>query len=224
MQMAEKTNGLSASAEQNLPVPPAGRAGEELPVKPIRSATFLPRSPDSEHSPISGSQASDSTSPAQAASSVSESSPWPSMNPVRSLERAHDLMSLHAFRLRDSGADSLQVVLKPGPGMQLSLNLQMREGTVEMTATLHRGDHDFLSRHWSELQQQLEQRGVRLAPLHYSDQAAGGDRSLYQQPDRRHTAEDAVPPEPITEFALAGVLKPAAATQTATLRGWESWA
>jgi hypothetical protein len=223
MQKAEKTNGLSASAEQNLPVPPAGHAGEDLPASLRRSATFLPHLRDSESSPSRGSQMSDAA-PAHAASSLDESSPLTSMSPVRSLERVHDLMSLHAFRLRDSGADSLQVVIKPGPGLQLSLNLKLQDGHVEMRATLDRGDFDFLSRHWAELQQQLEQRGVRLAPLNGGETPAGGDPPLFQQPGHRQGEEDAAPAGALAELALTGGAQLASTTKTRTLRGWESWA
>ena len=113
MQKAEKTNGLSASAEQNLPVPPAGHAGEDLPASLQRSATF---------------------------------------------------------------------------------------------------------------QQQLEQRGVRLAPLHGGETPAGGDPFLFQQPGRRQGEADSAPAGPFAELAFMGGAQPATTTKTGTLRGWESWA
>ncbi len=43
MQKAEKTNELSASAEQKLPVPPAGVTGEELPGRIVLPTNALPR-------------------------------------------------------------------------------------------------------------------------------------------------------------------------------------
>jgi hypothetical protein len=133
-------------------------------------------------------------------------------------------MSLHAFRLRDSGADSLQVVIKPGTGLQLSLNLQLRGGNVEMRATLHRGDFDFLSRHWSQLQQQLESRGIRLAPLTRGDEMAGGNNHPFQNPEHSPAGKDATPAGELAEIALTSSLKPAVAPKPRTLRGWESWA
>jgi hypothetical protein len=143
---------------------------------------------------------------------------------ARSLERTQDLMSLHALQLRASGADSLQVVIKPGPGMQLSLNLQMREGNVEMSATAPRGDFDALNRHWSELQQQLETRGVRLGSLTCSDQPASGDSHSFQQPQRQQ-ADDNTPPAPaFADFALLGSMSLAPTIKTLSQRGWESWA
>jgi hypothetical protein len=226
MQKAEKMNEFPASAEQNVPVPPAGVAGEELPVKTVKSMNSAARADKSE--PVStlsstgaGPAASDNT-----LSSVAQTAQAASSTSLRSLERTHDLMSLHAFRLRDSGADSLQVVIKPGPGMQLSLNLQMRDGHVEMRATLHRGDFNFMNGHWSELQQQLGARGVRLAPLTSGEQAGPGDKGSFQQPARQQNEQDSVPAGAFAEFALAGALKstPSTTTPTRTLRGWESWA
>ena len=226
MQKAEKMNEFPASAEQNVPVPPAGVAGEELPVKTVKSMNSAARADKSE--PVStlsstgaGPAASDNT-----LSSVAQTAQAASSTSLRSLERTQDLMSLHAFRLRDSGADSLQVVIKPGPGMQLSLNLQMRDGHVEMRATLHRGDFNFMNGHWSELQQQLGARGVRLAPLTSGEQAGPGDKGSFQQPARQQNEQDSVPAGAFAEFALAGALKstPSTTTPTRTLRGWESWA
>jgi hypothetical protein len=224
MQKAQKTNEFSALAEQKLPVSPAGNTGEDLPVGTGHAPNPMPHSDKSELSTVSGTAISSPASPAQAASLGSEVSQWPSVGPARSLERAHDLMSLHAFRLRDSGADSLQVVIKPGAGLQLSLNLQMRNGNVEMHATLQRGDFDLMSRHWRELQQQLEPRGIRLGALTCGEQFAGSGNPLFQDSGRHQTAEDTLRTGALDDFSLAGALKPAAATQTSTPRGWEKWA
>ncbi len=224
MQKAEKTNDFSALAEQKLPVSPAGNTGEDLPVGAAHAPNPLPHSDKSELSTVSGTAVSSPASPAQAVSLGSEVSQWPSVGPARSLERAHDLMSLHAFRLRDSGADSLQVVIKPGAGLQLSLNLQMRNGNVEMHATLQRGDFDLMSRHWRELQQQLEPRGIRLGALTCGEQSAGSGNPLFQDSGRHQTAEDTLRTGALDDFSLAGALKPAAANQTNTPRGWEKWA
>ena len=133
-------------------------------------------------------------------------------------------MSLHAFRLRDSGADSLQVVIKPGPGTQLSLNLQMRNGNVEMSATLHQGDFGFLKSHWSELQQQLEARGIKMAPLTTGDQAGAGGKNEFARSGRSKDESNALPAGAPAAFTLSTTLKPATSTKTKTLRGWESWA
>jgi hypothetical protein len=214
MQKADKANNFSGSTEKKLP-----DTGEPVPVRTRSGASLY------QQSEIVGATPSSVSGPASSGenSSISEiAAQWPS--PVRSLERAHDLMSLHAFRLRDSGADSLRVVIKPGLGLELSLNLQMRDGAVEMQALLQRGNYEFLNLHWPELQQQLEARGVRLASLACSDQLTNGDSSHSQQP--RQEAEHPGKAGAFAEFALNGTLvpKPAAKTRTPVPRGWESWA
>ncbi len=135
-------------------------------------------------------------------------------------------MSLHAFRLRDSGQDALQVVIKPGGGLQLSLNLQMRDGNVEMQALLQRGNYEFLNLHWPELQQQLEARGVRLAPLEHNGQATTGDPNHPQQSGREQSPEYPANAGAFAGFALNSTLVPSPAPKArpAGARGWESWA
>jgi hypothetical protein len=224
MQKAAKMNELSALAEQNLPVSPAGNTGEELPATIPHPVNSVPRRDKSEPSATSGSLATGAASPDSATFMTTAASHGPATAPARSLERALDLMSLHTVRLRESGADSLQVVIKPGPDLHLSLHLQMRDGTVEMHAHLHRGDFEFLSKHWSELQQQLELRGVRLTSLTCGEPSTGGGQQLFQQPGRPFQDNETAPPGGAADLAIAGVLKPTAATRTRTLRGWESWA
>jgi hypothetical protein len=224
MQKAEKTNAPPAAAEKNLPVAPASRAGEVLPVKRQPSATFLPHRTNIELSPAPGSQGADAATPAQATPSLDASAQGLSLNPARSLERVQDLMSLHGLRLRDSGSGSLHVIIKPAPDLQLVLDLRLHEGRVEMRATLHRGDFDLLNRHWTELQQQLEPRGIRLAPLNDGRTAAGGDPLLFQQPRHRQSKDDSAPANAAAEFILANESKPVTTNKTGMLHGWESWA
>ena len=90
---------------------------------------------------------------------------------TRALDRTHDMMSLQAVRMVDSKMDSLSVVIKPGAGMQLSLQLKQNSDGIQAQATLQHGDFTDLNQHWPELQQRLEQRGIKLAPL-TSDESA----------------------------------------------------
>ena len=142
------------------------------------------------------------------------------------LERTHDLVALHALRLRETGAESLHVVLKPGPGLQLSLELHARDGCIEAQARLQRGDYDLLSRHWADLQQRLEVRGVRLAPLSCETNLSG-DTSHFHQPRLPGADTDPLAAGAFAEFALAGSLTEPPAAMPARLashRGWETWA
>ena len=58
-----------------------------------------------------------------------------------------------------SDAESLSVVIRPGAGTELSLELRQRNGAVEAHAILQRGDFQMLNQHWPELQAQLECTG-----------------------------------------------------------------
>lgn len=88
-------------------------------------------------------------------------------------ERTQEMVAAHALRLKHSTDGSLQVVIKPADGLQISLDLRRVAAGVEVRAELQQGDFNFFSRHWAELQQQLESRGIRLAAL-TGDPAAGG--------------------------------------------------
>ncbi len=146
----------------------------------------------------------------------------PPVGASRSLERTHDLVSLHALRLRDSSEDSLRVMIRPGPGMQLSLDLQMRDGGVEVHALLNRGDYEFLNSHWAELQHQLEPRGVRLSALSHSESSASGQS--FEHPRRRQEQgepQEVLSPLPFVEAAAASK---AELPVRPTTRGWNYWA
>ena len=148
-----------------------------------------------------------------------------------SLERTQEMMASQVVRLHESGADELRVVIKPDAGLQLSLNLRQGDGVVEVRAVLDRGNFDLLNRHWPELQQQLESRGMRVAPLSCADENFGGGSEGFRQPTTphgQHAGDDAdfdsAPAEP-------AVLIPGLPTATATAsasatlaRNWETWA
>ncbi len=140
----------------------------------------------------------------------------------RALERMHEMVVQHATRLNTSGVAALQVVIKPGAGTQLSLELrQSSGGGVEVRATLQHGDFNHLNQGWPELQQRLEQRGIRLAALAGDGSFAAGQReNSFQQ---KHN----LPAEAFGEFvpavaATGTFARPA--TVAAARRGWETWA
>ncbi len=145
---------------------------------------------------------------------------------ARSLERTHDLVSLHALRLRDSSADSLRVMIRPGPGMQLSLDLHLRAGGgVEVSARLNRGDYEFLNSHWTELQHQLESRGVRLSALAHSEPSEDSSPG-FGHPRRRQEPDEAPANEALIGLPFVNappVAQPELAPRPTT-RGWNYWA
>jgi hypothetical protein len=221
MEKAENMNEFSGTPEQYLPAA-ASSATEEAPrtfvVRPA-SSTAREDKPESfsAFSAVSTTTAPTDTFPTTTAQE-------PASISLQSLERTQELISLHSVQLRASENDSLQVVIKPGADLHLSLNLQMRDGKVEVQALLHHGDFNSLSRHWEELQQQLETRGVRLAPLS-DDRNHSQFSDLSQQPGGRgHTRESATRTGAFAEFSPSAVLVSKTSTKTISRNGWESWA
>lgn len=144
----------------------------------------------------------------------------------QALERTHDIVALHALRIRDTGADHLHVVIKPGAGVQLSMELRQEDGRVQVQVWMHRGDFEFFQRHWKELQQRFESRGIQLGDLQrHPDFQSGPHRHPYRP--REGEWADPLMAGAFAEFALAGSLtEPPGrrAFRTARQRGWETWA
>jgi hypothetical protein len=144
---------------------------------------------------------------------------------AQALERAHDAMTLHAMSLNNAGTDSLQVVIKPGAGTELSLELRQRGGSVEVQAVLQQGDFKHLNQQWPELQQRLEQRGIKLASLTadgtFTD--AGSDGRFQQRKDQsENPSAGALSGMTFTAPLTGTFARPAA--RTAAAAGWETWA
>lgn len=144
---------------------------------------------------------------------------------ARAVERTHNLMTMHAIQLRDSNAESLRVVIKPDTGMQLSLELRQRGDGIDARAILQQGDFNQLSQQWPELQQRLEQRGIKLAPLTPDNFSHNDNQSFQhgQQPSAKRELPDELP----VNFSFS-TAKPKNATHSgqnpATNNRLESWA
>ncbi|HTB82184.1 MAG TPA: hypothetical protein VK742_00890 [Candidatus Sulfotelmatobacter sp.] len=123
---------------------------------------------------------------------------------VRTAERTTEMVALQAVRLSRSDAESLSVVIKPGAGTELSLELRQKNGVIEAQAVLQRGDFQALNQHWPDLQQKLEQRGIKLAPLGGENNFSPGDQGQFsrQQPDQS-SEESAQQASAFAEFTMA---------------------
>lgn len=227
MQKAEKVKQSAGSNEQNLPVNDSTAAVRPAPRPASEPATAAVRADRTDARPephISFPAVSSSTETQNASMTAA------SIASARTLERTQDLIALHAFRLRDFGTESMQVIIKPDQNLHLSLNVQMRDGAVEVTANLQKGDFELLNRHWAELQQQLESRGIRLAPLSQSENHANNNSSQssnnsFSQHSRREQSEEKpARTGAFAEFALTSVLVPKRTNKVTSPRGWESWA
>ena len=145
---------------------------------------------------------------------------------ISALERTHDVIAMHALRLRTANAESIQIVIKPGGGLELSLELQRREGAIEARAAMQAGDFNHLNRHWADLQQRLEVRGIKLAPLTCADQFLNNSANNFQQQRERTSRNEAAMAEAFPPIvpAAASVITTAPQAARSTGRGWESWA
>ncbi|HEY5234482.1 MAG TPA: hypothetical protein VIK35_13210 [Verrucomicrobiae bacterium] len=142
----------------------------------------------------------------------------------RTLKRTQDMIVLQTTRLINAGSGSLQVVVKPDAGTQLSLELRQHGDSVEAQAILQRGNFEHLNQQWPALQQQLEQRGIRLAPLVGDGNFVNRDGTNTFQNKQNHAAEpDSFPTGAFAEVApVSSSAQPAA--RAGMHRGWESWA
>jgi hypothetical protein len=226
MKKMEKTDKITSSAGKILPGAAVSVARENnLPSRENFSAAALSRAGQMAANVTANSSASNNANDA-APVSADAANAIVSGNTAevrsRALERAQDIIVLHADRLSESGNASLQVVIKPGAGTQLSLELRQRGDGVEAQAVLQRGDFNHLNQQWPALQQQLEQRGIRLAPLVSDGNFVNSDNPNTFQNTKNQSAESDLIPA-LAEVAPIGSFAPTA-TRAGTHRGWESWA
>ncbi len=142
---------------------------------------------------------------------------------LRTVERTAEMMSMHSVRLAKSDAESMSVVIRPGAGTELSLELRQRDGAVEAHAVLSRGDFQMLNQYWPELQAKLEQRGIKLAALGGEENftsADNGNFSRQQSPEREESAQQAAA---FAEFTVAMNRGGGATARRATTVGGNEW-
>jgi hypothetical protein len=227
----------SAPAAATVPINDAGKdcpdpvgtsaAQQELPMK---KAEKMQKTAELPQQNLPGQGTVSAGKPAQPQLSVVPSDSPTTVNPsvveMRqvALERTHDMVAMHALRLTQSSGDTMRVVIEPGGGTRLSLELRFNNGGVEAQATLHRGDFEFLNQHWTELQQRLEPRGVHLGALENSGASTGHQRSSQQSGQQ---SGDDPHRSAFADFALNGPMTPvktAPRVRTKSHPGWETWA
>ena len=140
------------------------------------------------------------------------------------VERTHEMVAVQAVRLQETGSDMLRVVIKPDAGTQLSLELRQRGDGVEAQVTLQHGDFSQLNQHWTDLQQRLELRGVKLSPLADGQAFANfgnSQNSFQRRPDQ--AADGDLFAGAFGGFSPAGRIIETPALPVSP-RGWEGWA
>ena len=220
MKKADKMPKSAGWAEQVLPEEQLAADGVEIAAQQPLPTTTSPHNIRGE--PVSQPDSTFGDDDVATATTSTTSSSSTAADGLRSLERIHDLVALHALRLSNTGTDSLHVVVEPGNGTRLSLELRQGPGGIETQAFLHRGDVDFLSQHWPQLQQRLESRGIRLSPLRPSSQTSIGGQS---QNFGRQQAKVGSAKSGFAEFGFGGSMteSPAAKrARTKTQHGWET--
>jgi hypothetical protein len=114
----------------------------------------------------------------------------------------------------------LTVVLKPGAGTQISLELRQNGDGIQAQAALQQGDYHHLNQNWSDLQQRLDQRGIRLGPL--VDQGSFGNGGNEQSKPQSNQPAELLAGSEFAGVQTSAKTNPAARVKAAT--GWETWA
>jgi hypothetical protein len=150
---------------------------------------------------------------------------------VPTAARVETLIQDHVFQLRQIGADSMTVLLKPDGQTELYLRLTMHHGVVEARAELNGGDYSALNAHWPALQQKLAEQSIRVGPLGRElSLPTGGGGESNQQPPRRQASNEVVNPSRPVSARSRGLrttqpVHPTPSNPTvAGLLRWQRWA
>ena len=146
---------------------------------------------------------------------------------TRTVERTHELVVQNAMRLSNATMESLQVVIKPDSGTQLSLELRQRGDGVEVQAVLHQGDFNQLNQNWSDLQQQLQQRGIQLGDLTNGSDFSGNGNGYWQQGANGEAGNLEAQGSMVAAVTTSGTASGGSTEKVAALAGsggWQTWA
>lgn len=111
------------------------------------------------------------------------------------------------------------MVIHADAGTEISLELRLRNGSIEAQAQLCSGNITALQSEWPQLQERLAKQGVHLTSLQTSDRGADGRNGNEQQSSRR----DFDPLSLASSTTFQNQTKPSI-SMARTHAGWESWA
>jgi hypothetical protein len=215
MNQAEKMNKIAGQTEKVLP-------GNAVSVTRADSPSMLsPHEEQATATAAANAQTTGNAGAVLAASAQPVAVSAPADARVRLLERTQDMVTLNATRLSDSGNNSMQVVIKPDAGTQLSLELRQQGDKVEVQAVLQQGDFNHLNQQWPDLQQRLNQKGIELAPL--GDDAASGNGPGSEAFQNKQNPTNEIVPGLASAEAPSGTFV-GEKTYTPAHSGWETWA
>ncbi len=125
--------------------------------------------------------------------------------PSDRIERLEQLITKEVMIFRRTSAESVSVVLKPDSNTDLVLEVHQRNGQMEASMRIDRGDVAQLASQWPRLQEALAEKSVVLLPLSgantsFSQSQQDGDRptpqsALDQDSSRREHRKPASEPE-----------------------------
>lgn len=106
------------------------------------------------------------------------------------------------MEIRSQGSGSMNVVLRPDPNTQLSVQLRNHAGGIQVLVTMERGDATHLKGAWEGLQQSLAQQGVQLSDLEVN-RAAIRESVLRAASEAGHVP-DPLKPQESSQTGFAG--------------------
>jgi len=148
-------------------------------------------------------------------------------------DRVLDLINREVTILKQTGADSMAVLLRPDRHTELLLSVTQLNGRLEAQIRCERGDHEGLSRHWMQLTESLAQQNIHLQPLRLPLSTAPGaglssDTGASAFADPKRNSADQTPEASAGFPAENAGAHPAKNGKTKTRqpsrRGWETWA
>jgi hypothetical protein len=198
-------------------VSPAFAKLAEIARKPVRVV---------EHAPTISPSETLATPGTTVTGTVTGTEPTPGTAALGQVERLEKLGALVAdcsVVLKETGNASLSIVIKPDAGTELTLHLRMRDGQVEVTAEMQRGDKAAFDSGWKQLQERLERQGIQLSALGTSlgsNSHPGGHQESRPQSSLLYSTDD-LP-------ANTGVKYKSPPTEqlrnARSLKGYEYWA
>ena len=153
--------------------------------------------------------------------------------PAERVERVEHMILKEASVVKQSGAESLAVVLKPDAQTELFLQINQRAGQIEAVVRFDRGDAAGLGLYWPQLRESLARMDVQLQPMKEFTQSNGGHNSQgsFSSADQQNSSGQRTPRstswegEPAFGQAVSGreTMRQTVA-KTRRQSGWESWA
>ena len=153
--------------------------------------------------------------------------------PAERVERVEHMILKEASVVKQSGAESLAVVLKPDAQTELFLQINQRAGQIEAVVRFDHGDAAGLGLYWPQLRESLARMDVQLQPMKEFTQSNGGHNSQgsFSSADQQNSSGQRTPRstswegEPALGQAVSGreTIRQTVA-KTRRQSGWESWA